>query len=121
MEQNKTFTYKYSAAQNREVQEIRKKYLPKEESKLEELKRLDKKVQLAGTLEGLTVGIVGCLVFGVGLCLAMQVIGNIVPLGIIVGIIGTVLMIAAYPIHRKIYNKTRTELVPRILQLTEEI
>lgn len=37
-----TFTYSYSAKRNSEVLEIRKKYLPQEESKLEELKRLDK-------------------------------------------------------------------------------
>ena len=32
-----TFSYRYSAKENKEVQEIRRKYLPREESKLEEL------------------------------------------------------------------------------------
>lgn len=41
MNQENTFTYKYSAKENKEVQEIRKKYLPQSESKLDELKRLD--------------------------------------------------------------------------------
>lgn len=120
MEQNKTFTFNYSAVQNQEIQEIRKKYLPKEESKLEELKRLDNKVQKAGVMESLIIGITGCLVFGVGFCLVMQVIGNSIPLGVVIGIIGAAIMIAAYPVYRRVYNKTRQKLAPRILELTEE-
>ena len=38
MNQETTFIYNYSAKENKEVQEIRNKYLPREESKLEELK-----------------------------------------------------------------------------------
>ena len=38
------FSYNYSAAQSREAQMIRDKYLPKEESALDELKRLDRAV-----------------------------------------------------------------------------
>lgn len=120
MEQNKTFTFNYSAVQNQEIQEIRKKYLPKEESKLEKLKRLDNKVQKAGVMESLIIGITGCLVFGVGFCMVMQVIGNSIPLGVVIGIIGAAIMIAAYPVYRRVYNKTRQKLAPRILELTEE-
>ena len=58
MENNKVFTYRYSAAQNREVERIRKKYLPQEENKIDLLRRLDRRVQSAGMIEGLTVGIV---------------------------------------------------------------
>ncbi len=45
-----TFNYTYSAKENAEILEICKKYLPQCESKLEELKRLDKAVQAAGTI-----------------------------------------------------------------------
>ena len=76
MEQENTFSYKYSAKENKEVEEIRKKYLPQSESKLEELKRLDGRVQSSGVLEALCVGIGGLLLFGLGMCLAMQVIGS---------------------------------------------
>lgn len=51
--QDNTFSYKYSAVENKEIQEIRKKYLPQSESKLEELKRLDMQVQNAGMAESL--------------------------------------------------------------------
>lgn len=116
-----TFTYSYSAPENKEVQEIRNRYLPKQESKLEELRRLDHEVQMAGMMESLIVGIGGCLVFGVGLCLAMHIIGNSFLLGVFVDIIGAAAMIAAYPVYRYISAKTKARLVPKILQLTNEL
>ena len=36
MNQENTFSYEYSAKENKEIQEIRKKYLPQSESKLED-------------------------------------------------------------------------------------
>ena len=40
MEHNESFSYTYSAAQQQEVEAIRKKYLPKEENKMDQLRRL---------------------------------------------------------------------------------
>ena len=119
-----TFSYKYSAKENAEVQAIRKKYLPKSESKLEELKRLDETVQASGMVESLCAGIGGALIFGLGLCLAMQVIGSgalTTALGVLLGIIGMVSMIVAYPIYRKVFGKTKEKYAPRILELTAEL
>lgn len=116
-----TFHYTYRAQEIQEVLNIRKKYLPKEETKLEELKRLDSLVQNSGIAESLILGVGGCLVFGLGMCLAMEVIGNIMWLGILLGLIGTVGMILAYPVNRKCYNKAKAEHAPRILELTAEL
>ena len=71
--ENKSFTYNYSAARNKEVESIRRKYMPREESKLETLKRLDYRVQSAGMIEGLCLGIIGALVFGIGMCFFLEV------------------------------------------------
>ena len=106
------FSYTYSAACNQEVLSIRKKYLPQEETKLEELKRLDNLVHSAGVMEALIVGIGGCMVFGLGLCLAMEVIGHMAWLGVILGLAGTVEMIAAFPIYRKVFNKAKAQHSP---------
>lgn len=124
MNQETTFIYNYSAKENKEVQDIRNKYLPREESKLEELKRLDYTVQNSGMIESLCAGIGGVLIFGIGLCLAMQVIGSgvfSIVLGILLGIVGVIGMIAAYPVYRKIAQKAKVEYAPRILQLTDEL
>lgn len=115
------FSYTYSAACNQEVLSIRKKYLPQEETKLEELKRLDNLVHSAGVMEALIVGIGGCMVFGLGLCLAMEVIGHMAWLGVILGLAGVVDMIAAFPIYRKVFNKAKAQHSPRILELIAEL
>ena len=119
-----TFSYQYSAKENAEVQAIRKKYLPKSESKLEELKRLDEAVQTSGMVESLCAGIGGLLIFGLGMCLAMQVIGSglvMMVVGILIGIIGIVGMLIAYPVYRKVFAATKEKYAPRILQLAEEL
>ena len=124
MSQDTTFSYRYSAKENSEVQEIRKKYLPQSESKLEELKRLDRMVQNSGMLESLCIGVGGFLLFGLGICLAVQVIGNGVisaVFGVLLSILSAVAMFIAYPVYRLLFSKTKKKYVPRILQLTEEL
>ena len=119
--ENKSFTYNYSAARNKEVESIRRKYMPHEESKLEKLKLLDYRVQMAGMIEGLCFGIIGALVFGIGMCFFLDVFAGAAWLTAILMTCGTLLMIPAYPIYRRIARKTRAELTPEILCLSEEI
>ena len=119
--ENKSFTYNYSAARNKEVESIRRKYMPHEESKLETLKRLDYRVQTAGMIESLCFGIIGALVFGVGMCFFLGVFAGAAGVTALFMIIGTLLMIPAYPIYRRIARKTKAELTPEILRLSEEI
>ena len=119
--ENNTFSYNYSAARNKEVESIRRKYMPHEESKLERLKKLDLRVQMAGTIESLCFGIVGALVFGIGMCFFLDVFAGAAWLTALLMVLGSVIMIPAYPIYRRIAHKTKTELTPEILRLSEEI
>lgn len=119
--ENNTFTYNYSAVRNREVERIRSKYLPREENKLDRLKRLDLRVQTAGTLESLCLGIIGILVFGIGMCFGLDVFAGADWLSVLLCLLGAVIMLPAYPIYRSISRKTREELTPEILRLSEEI
>ena len=124
LSQENQFTYTYSAKENKEIQEIRKKYLPQVESKLDELKRLDAQVQNSGMTESLCAGIIGSLIFGLGMCLAMQVLGNgivMMILGILIDLAGMVGMLVAHPVYRKKQKKAKEKLAPRILELTEEL
>ncbi len=124
MENSAVFYYQYSAKESAEVQEIRKKYMPRQESKLEELKRLDSQVQGAGTIESMVVGIISALVFGIGMCHAMQVLGSgmvVRVVGIVLGLVGIAGMLAAYPLHRKCYGDMKAKLTPRILELAAEL
>ena len=119
--ENTTFSYNYSAVRNKEVESIRRKYMPHEESKLERLKKLDLRVQMAGTVESLCLGIVGALVFGLGMCFFLDVFAGAAWLSALFMIIGSLIMIPAYPICRKIAERTKAELTPEILRLSEEI
>lgn len=121
MNEKNTFQYTYSASRNKEIESIRKKYLPPDENKLELLKRLDNAVKTAGTMISLVIGILGSLAFGSAMCFFLQVIGTSVLPGIPLGLIGTAAMIAAYPVFRTVRNKKKAELTPRILELTEEL
>ena len=121
MENKTTFTYQYSATQSREVENIRKKYLPREESKIEILKRLDRTVQSAGQTEGICVGVIGALVFGIGMCFGLDVFTGADWLTLLFCAVGAALMAPAYPIYRHIYTKTKAALSPKILQLSDEI
>lgn len=124
LSQENTFSYKYSAEENKEIQAIRKKYLPQSESKLDELKRLDAQVQNSGVVESLCTGITGSLILGLGMSLAMQVLGSgIVTMiaGIFIGLVGMAGMLAAYPVCRAKQRKAKEQLSPRILELTEEL
>ena len=116
-----TFTYNYSAKQQSEIERIREKYLPKEESKLDMLRRLDKKAQLAGMIPSLCVGVVGCLIFGIGMCFGLDVFSGADIFTLVFMLIGTLVMLLAYGIYKRISKKTRAKLTPEILRLSEEI
>ena len=121
MENEKVFTYQYSAAQNREVEQIRRRYLPREESGIDRLRRLDERVRCAGMIEALTLGIVGCLIFGIGMCWGLGVFGEGAWPAIPFCTVGILAMIPAYPLYRRISRRTRERLAPEILRLSEDI
>ena len=106
------------------AESIAKDYAPKESSKLVALKKLDNKAKLPATIFAYSWGIVSALVFGTGMCLAMQVIGSGfvgMMLGIIVGIIGMIGCSVNYPIYRKMLEKGKAKYAYEIVQLAREI
>lgn len=119
MENNDKFEYTYSAKRQAELENIRKKYLPQEESKMDRLRRLDESVTRPGTTISIIVGIIGTLIMGFGMCCVMQ--WDMFAIGIIIGVVGMVILGAAYPIFNKITQKQREKIAPEILRLTEEI
>lgn len=116
-----SFSYTYCAQNNQEVLRIRNKYLPQNESPTEELIRLDQAVQNAGNAPALCLGISGCLLLGLGMCLSMQVIGNAVWLGIPMGLLGMAAMLCAFPVYKKYCQKAKEKHLPRILELLDQL
>lgn len=122
MEKEKeAFEYTYSAARQEEIERIRKKYVPREEDKMEVLRKLDRDVTKPGTIWSLVLGIIGCLVFGLGMCCILVWADQFFVHGIVVGVIGLIVMGAALPVYRKITERERERIAPQILALTEEL
>lgn len=121
MDKNTVFSYSYSAIESKEVQNIRNKYLPNEENKLEELRKLDRRVQSSGVVEALTIGITGCLIFGVSMCIGLGAIRGGIILAVILGILGIAAMLPAYFVYRTKQNAAKEKYASRILELAEEI
>lgn len=126
MEQNEGFSFTYSAQQQKEVENIRKKYLPKEEDKMEQLRKLHSIPTQKAQAASLAVGIIGALIMGTGMSLAMTDIGAMLGsfalvLGIAVGIIGMALVALAYPLYNRVLKKEREKIAPEILRLSDEL
>jgi len=128
MEKNQeTFTYTYCARQKEEVENIRKKYLPQQENKLEQLRRLHRCATQKATAWALVLGIAGALIMGAGMSLVMTDIGKIIGLsssllpGIVTGVIGIIPVALAYPAYKRILLKERRRIAPQILSLSEEL
>lgn len=115
------FEYTYSAPEQEEIRKIREKYMPREETKLERLQRLDASVTRKGTVAALVVGVVSCLILGAGMSCCMVWGGTLFLPGILIGIVGLVGVCAAYPLYASITEKERKRLAPEILRLSEEL
>ena len=106
------------------AESIAKEYAPKENSKIVALKKLDNKAKLPATIFTYSFGIISALVFGTGMCLAMQVIGSGMAgmvLGIIVGIVGLIGCGINYPIYKKMLEKGKAKYAYEIVELARQI
>ena len=131
MENNEkeTFHYTYSAKEQNEIQNIRKKYIAPEEDKMGRLRRLDAGVNKKATVAALIPGMIGALLLGIGMSLTMTDLSGkfgmnqnmAMVIGIIVGVIGIVLICCAYPLYNHVTKKERAKIAPEILRLTEEL
>ncbi len=120
MQNKETFSYTYSAKQQEEIKKIREKYLPKEADKMEQLRRLDKRVTEKGATLSLIIGIAGILVMGTGMSMCMVWTELFIP-GIIVGVIGIAAVSLAYPVYSYVTKKEREKIAPEIIRLTDEL
>ena len=126
MENKDRFSFTYSAQQQKEVEAIRKKYLPQETDKMDQLRKLHAIPTKKARAASLTIGIIGALIMGTGMSLAMTEIGAALGslamiLGIAVGLVGVVLVALAYPLYNRVLKKQREKIAPEILRLSDEL
>lgn len=126
MENKESFHFTYSAAQQQEVENIRQKYLPAQENKMDQLRSLHQIPTKKAQAWSIAIGVIGTLIMGTGMSLAMTQIGAMLGelamlLGIFVGIAGMVLVALAYPVYNRTLKKERQRIAPEILRLTDEL
>lgn len=126
MKNNKTFKMTYSAQQQEEINQIRKKYVPQEQDKMEQLRALDSSVNKKATGVSIAVGVIGTIIMGIGMSLSMSEFGKPLgsiafPSGIVIGLIGITILVCAYPLYNHTLKKEREKIAPEILRLTDEL
>ncbi len=119
--QNQVFKYTYSSQNNKEIEDIRRKYLPKREDKMETLRKLDFKVRSAGRLSSLILGISGSLIFGVGICFLLEVFSASAWISALFFVLGALMMIPAYPLCKYTAKRAKEKLSPKIIRLSDEL
>lgn len=125
--EEKGFQYTYSAKEQNEINDIRKKYIPKEEDKMDQLRRLDASVYRKGSIASLVIGILGALILGAGMSLIMTDLGaklgmtSVMIPGIVIGVVGLIGVCFAYPAYQAVTKHERERIAPEILRLSDEL
>ena len=109
------------------VQKIRTQYTEKENTQLDALKALDKKVKKPANVLVVVFGSISAIVMGSGMSLVMTDIGSVIgiasPLvpGIIIGVVGLLMAIITYPMYKKILNSRKKKYADEIIKLSDNI
>lgn len=118
MENEPPFSYTYSAQRQREIEAIRKSYLPREEDKMDMLRKLHRLPEQKAQAVSIGLGVAGALVLGTGMSLCMTELGLFlgkmaIVAGILTGLAGIALVSLAYPVYNKTLKKSGNGSLPR--------
>ena len=103
---------------------VAKEYMPQETNKVRQLKKLDEKAKLPAFITALSIGIIGALIFGTGMCFALGQFGAgalFMAVGIVLGLVGAAICITNYPLYKKLLKKGKEKYAFEILELAKEI
>lgn len=93
---------------------------------MEQLRKLHHSASQKAQAWAIAVGVIGALIMGTGMSLAMTDIGTALGslamiLGIAVGIGGMVLIAFAYPLYNHVLKKQREKIAPEVLKISDEL
>ncbi len=109
---------------DKKINSILNQYRDKEITNYDRLISLDKMVKQPAIIFAYIFGVIGALVMGFGMCLAMQVIFpstiNMI-IGIVVGLVGIAMVSVNFFIYRAILDSRRAKYKSQILSLSEQL
>ena len=115
------FTYDYSSKEQKEIRDIRNKYLGhKEKTTAEKIKELDAKTTIKAKIYSISTGIISSLIFGIGMCCIM-VWTSLFIIEIIIGMIGMIGIALCYPIYNYFVKLERNKIKDEIIELCIEL
>ena len=103
------------------AQKIRSQYTERTSTELDALRALDSKVKNPPRILAYILGVLGALVLGTGMCLAMKILGDATVLGVAVGCVGILLVSVNYPLYKKLLASRKKRYAGDILALSEKI
>lgn len=118
------FRYTYSApteSERREIEDIQKQYAPADpaDNKMARLRRLNARVRNISVCIGLSLGVVGLLLFGAGMSFTLAWDNYLA--GILTSVAGIAVMAAAKPVYKAVLKKCKNKYGEEILSLTREL
>lgn len=117
------FNYTYSAPteeERREIESIRSAYTGGEHArKLERLRSLNKHVRNMPKCVALTLGIVGVLIFGLGMTMILE--WSVLAGGVAVAALGVLPMAFAAPAYNLVLKREKEKHKEEIVRLSEEL
>lgn len=98
---------------------IRKQYMERGTTKLDELTALDSKVKTPGMVISSIIGVLGALIMGAGMSNVM--VWDNMTLGLALGIPGLLMLVLVYPIYSGITNHRKKKYAQRVMDLSAAI
>ena len=109
------------------AEKIRTKYIEKEPSELDALRELDAKVKRPVNIFSYVFGSISAIIMGAGMSLVMTDIGATVGMdstmipGIIIGIIGMIMALVNYSMHKSLLNSRKRKYSAQVIELSDKI
>ena len=109
------------------VQKIRTQYTEKENTELDALRELDRKVKRPANVFSYVFGSISAIIMGAGMSLVMTDIGSSIGMedamvpGIVIGVVGMLMAIVNYPIYKKMLASRRKKYADKIMELSDKI
>lgn len=120
-DENKSFSYSYSGKTNDELEQIKEKYTQtRTNQKLNEIRRLDRRVEFLSTMLSIGLGIVGTFLLVCGIISIVASRDNLI-IGSICTLLGLIIDSTVPLVHFKIATRIKSYVAPQILALIKEI
>ncbi len=98
---------------------IRRKYMERGTTKLDQLQALDTKVKTPGIVAASITGIMGALIMGTGMSNVM--VWNNMTIGLALGIPGLIMVCLAWPVYKMLTGHRKKKYAKQIMELSDAI